>query len=236
MARFAVSLFLVFTTAAGLAQGTVTFVNSGAFPTQADRLVYVYWFAGELPRPLVGTNFVAQLYYGSNASSLKPHSAAPSRFRVPTTGSPGTWSGGTRSLQGFAPGQVVTMQVKVWDSSAGPTFNTACNGLRIVSAIFTYAVPPQNSPAQLYLMDNFRAMSPSINGIPCPRIHELKRTGNNLAFYAGGPFERCVVERALDIEGAITWVPVYTNVPPFLFTDTLTGGDQQRFYRLVFPD
>src|SRR5881397_306890 len=91
------ALILLMATTAALAQVTVTFVNSGSFPTMADRLVY----NGLTGQPLVGTNFVAQLYYGADASSLQPHTAAPSRFRNPTTASPGTWSGGTRTLTGF---------------------------------------------------------------------------------------------------------------------------------------
>src|SRR5215510_1766809 len=49
---------------------------------------------------VVGTNWVAQLYYGTSANDLKPVDRAPAKFRVFTTSRPGTWSGGMRSLFG----------------------------------------------------------------------------------------------------------------------------------------
>ncbi|MCI0748732.1 MAG: PEP-CTERM sorting domain-containing protein [Verrucomicrobia subdivision 3 bacterium] len=144
-----------------LAQGTVTFVNSGNFPTTADRLVYFDPGTG-VAVPLVGTNFVAQLFFGDSATSLQAHTAAPSRFRVPTTLSPGTWSGATRTLTGFGTGSTVVMQVRVWDE----------NNPSIVanSATFNYTVPAPGSPAQQFLMDNFRMFTyvvpePSVIGL-----------------------------------------------------------------------
>jgi hypothetical protein len=156
-----------------LAQGTVTFVNSGSFPTTADRNVYLDRADGSAAVLMVGQNYVAQLYYGADAGSLAAHSAAPSRFRVSTTASPGTWAGGTRTLTGFTSGQTVTMQVRVWD--AGNTSGTPLTSwdqasVRNASSIFTYTVPAAGAPANHLLMDNLRAFTvvvpePSVIGL-----------------------------------------------------------------------
>lgn len=154
-------LTLLVGTTVALAQGTVTFVNSGSFPTMADRLVYLDDGSGSAV-PIVGTNYAVQLYYGADAASLQAHTAAPSRFRVPTTMSPGTWSGGTRTLTGFVPGSVVTMQIRAFDTAGGPAVGQ--------SDIFTYTVPAVGSPANQFLMDNLRAFTvvvpePSVIGL-----------------------------------------------------------------------
>jgi hypothetical protein len=155
-----------------MAQGTVNFANSVAFATAnpgpgPDRLVHDVGGA-----PLVGSDlaqpatFVAQLYYGANASSLAAHTAAAARFRPGTTG-PGIWLGGTRTLTGFAPGQTVTLQIVAWDMRTGGTYETA--GLRGASQTFTYQVPANGSPPPSYFMENFSGFSlvpePSVIGL-----------------------------------------------------------------------
>src|SRR5689334_15683978 len=87
-------------TSPGLAQGTVNFANNVAFLTPADRLVY-FDCVGPGGTPIVGTNIVAQLFYGADASSLTPLSTVPHTFRPSTTTIPGTWMGATRTFSGF---------------------------------------------------------------------------------------------------------------------------------------
>ena len=101
-------------------------------------------------KPLTGTTFVAQVWYGASASTLTS-SFAPSPFRASTTTYPGSWNpaatggpGAIATLTGFAPGSTVTMQVAVWDSAlagvgaAQALSKTAGTGL---SETFTYAIP-----------------------------------------------------------------------------------------------
>ena len=101
-------------------------------------------------KPLTGTSFVAQVWYGASASTLTS-SFAPSPFRASTTTYPGSWNpaatggpGAIATLTGFAPGSTVTLQVAVWDSAiagvgaAQALSNTAGTGL---SQTFTYAIP-----------------------------------------------------------------------------------------------
>jgi hypothetical protein len=144
-------------TASLFAQGTVSFDNKVAFTTPADRFVYQDAVGtangGKL---LVGTQFKAQLYAGVDASSLAPADVSAA-FRVPTTTSPGTWSGGTRTIP-FTAGQAATLVVRVWDSSTGTTFENA-TGYKGSSDPFTYVVPPAGSPASAFYMEGLRAFA-----------------------------------------------------------------------------
>ncbi len=101
-------------------------------------------------KPLTGTSFVAQVWYGSSASTIN-QSFAPSPFRVSTTTSPGTWNpaatggpGTLATLVGFKPGSTVTLQVAVWDSSiagVGAAQALAKAPGTGLSETFTYAIP-----------------------------------------------------------------------------------------------
>lgn len=101
-------------------------------------------------KPLTGTSFVAQVWYGASASALNK-SFAPSPFRASTTTYPGTWNpaaaGGPSAiatLDGFAPGSTVTLQVAVWDSSiagVGAAQALAKAPGTGLSETFTYAIP-----------------------------------------------------------------------------------------------
>ena len=139
--------------AAGAAGQTVSFRNTDAFATPANRRIYD-WIAG----PLVGTQFVAQLYYGANAGSLVPVTSNPVHFRnVPSTDPlAGTWAGATRTLTGFTPGQIVTLQVRAWDSNSG-TFETAQG--RGQSATFTYRIPEPGDLPAAFFMEDFRGFT-----------------------------------------------------------------------------
>src|SRR5215207_4688560 len=102
-------------------QGVVNFRNENLLGLPGDRLV-------RLPdmTPVIGTTFVAQLFYGMDPSSLAPDSTL-AYFRESLT--PGTWSGDGRTLSNVAAppapdpvtgapglGPVVWMQVRFWDS------------------------------------------------------------------------------------------------------------------------
>jgi hypothetical protein len=132
-----------------LAQGTVNFRNS-VLPTPPDRRFY----HGDGMTPLAGTNYVAQLYYGSNVWTLQSHTTSPAPF---SSSMPGTWLGGNRTLNGFPPGSLVTMAVKVWDSRYGSTPEEAArNGaLCMGTHPFTYTVPPQGADPTNYYMYGF---------------------------------------------------------------------------------
>src|SRR5262245_10398815 len=112
---------------ASFAQGTVNFNNTATtFPDSAtvDRFVY----GPDNQTRLVGQNYAAALYFGTvqggaidqlavASAADTSLTAARGLFRVATTSNPGTWAGGGRTLLGTTPGQLVYLQVRVWDVS-----------------------------------------------------------------------------------------------------------------------
>ena len=146
----------------GWSQGTVNFANSVAFATTADRLIRNWYgvphVGSDLSEP---PTYVAQLYYGANASSLQAHTAAPARFRP---GSTGLWLGGTRTLTGFAPGTTLTLEVRAWDMTTGLIWEIARD--RGQSGTFTYTIPfDPLSPPAAYFMEGMRGFA---FGVPEP--------------------------------------------------------------------
>ena len=126
--------------------------------------------------PLTGTTFAAQLLYGNDPSSLQPHPTL-AYFRAPTTTSPGTWSGGGRTLAtGFGGvGTTIWLQVVAWDSGSARTVTfdqaRAQGGLWGESQLFSYvqflSSPPD--PVNDTKMINFAGFSlvpePSVIGL-----------------------------------------------------------------------
>src|SRR6185503_21181845 len=74
-------------------QGVVAFRNDNL--TTPGHLVLEV----DMTTPLTGTTFAAQLFYGNDPASLQPHPTL-AYFRAPTTSSPGTWAGSSRTLTG----------------------------------------------------------------------------------------------------------------------------------------
>jgi len=173
MKKLIPALILMAGVSGALAQGIVNFANN-VLPmggTNPDRLVRF-----DDGRALVGTNYVAQLLYGSSADSLQVHTAAPSRFRIPTTSSPGTWTAGTRTLAGVGGvGATVFLRVIAWDAGndLSRTFQQAQQQglLWGQSQVFTYLqafTPPAGAPADTQML-NFMGFSlvpePSVIGL-----------------------------------------------------------------------
>jgi hypothetical protein len=152
------------------AQGKISFRNqASAFTDSAtvDRFVYfgMVTTPADTQRLVVGTNYIAQLYYGIGqglAEGALDLRAAPAPFRVTTTASRGSWNGADRTLPGTAPGtgQHITAQVRVWDILAGPDYDSAVGGLRGTSVPFDYIVP-DNGTTDLtqFAMSGLRAFA-----------------------------------------------------------------------------
>jgi len=145
----------------GFSQGQVNFNNNGLLAGNPPSIL-VFNLDGS---PLIGTNWVAQLYYsepGSPVPSLIPVANEPAHFRQPTTTHPGTWSGGTRTLAGFDDGSQVVLQVRVWDGELFPNYETAfaAGGTTGKSVLFNYViVPPGSCSVTCYLMVNFQGFT-----------------------------------------------------------------------------
>ena len=173
--RKLIALFAVTVVAASaFAQGTVNFNNRLTFATTGDRLVYADQ-AGTIP--LVGTDWVAQLYYGSQGTvegSLVAVGASPATFRVATTTSPGTWSGGTRTLDTIPIGGTATLQVRVWNLASFPTYDAAyAAGQYGVSGLFDYTVPAAGSLPSAFYMEGLT----TFNVVPEPSTIALGALG-----------------------------------------------------------
>ena len=152
----------------GWAQGTVDFRNGGiTFRSAADRLVKDV----DGTTPLVGVNYVAQLFYVAGASADLSHALAsgtPVTFRVATTLSKGIWLptslGNTspiRILDGVGENGTATLQVRVWDITKFQSYDAAkaAGGLTGASAPFAYTVPAAGNQPDAYYMDNLRGFA-----------------------------------------------------------------------------
>jgi len=127
------------------AQGVVTFANNVITPNTP----YVLDAGGAR---LTGTQWAAQLYYGSSVNSLAAHTAAPNRFRAAGSSLAGTWStavGANRTLNGGGVGVPVFMQVRVWDLNQFATYEAAVagGGIASTSTIFQYTQRLSSPPA-----------------------------------------------------------------------------------------
>src|SRR5688572_30268986 len=77
-------------------QGTVNFNNNPViFRDTIDRRVYFDFIGGA---GVVGTNFVAELWYGSDANNISAVAPQVAPFFAPGDPRLGIWRGGTRTL------------------------------------------------------------------------------------------------------------------------------------------
>ena len=113
---------------------------------------------------LAGDGYLAQLYAGATSAELRPVSAA-----VPFNTGPlaGYWVGGTRSVPGIPPGSAAVVQVRVWETSAGPSFEAALAAGRPVGTsrvlALTLGGPGTGSPsgARLTGLTKFSLIHPT---------------------------------------------------------------------------
>lgn len=107
-----------------------------------DKLVY-----DPSGKPLVGTNWHAQIYRDSVSGLVVVGGAGTGLFPSPGSANPGTWSGGVRELAGFEPGQAVRLEIRVWDKSLFSTYDEAVaqGGVTGTSGLFEYTFPAGSS-------------------------------------------------------------------------------------------
>jgi len=131
---------------------------------------------------LVGQNYTAVLLYGTSDSSLTAHTQT-ALFRVPTTASPGTWSGGTRTLTGMSstPGSVVRLQVAVFNNTQFANYAAALAGGGIAgqSMVFDYTIPSQPPAPGSDSMVNFSGF---VVYMPEPSVIALGLIGTGALF------------------------------------------------------
>ena len=166
-----------------LAQGLVNFANTGTFPTPRDRRVLD--LGGT---PVVGANHVAALYFGIAGARIDrlavrslddltvASAVAPFRNVATTSITAGTWIGGTRMLPGVTVGQLLFMEVRVWDFTQFATYEEAMGrAITLSSGPFSYRVPAPTDASGLKI-DNFAGMTI----IPEPSVSILTAFGAGL--------------------------------------------------------
>jgi hypothetical protein len=117
----------------------------------------------------VGSNYVAQLWYGPDQNSLTAVAPVASFREIPLD-SPlaGVWRGDARTLDGFTQGDLVILQVRVWDISLFSTSDEASSSPGAIlgaSDPFSYRVPPFGA-LEGYRIANFRSFAP----VPEPSV------------------------------------------------------------------
>lgn len=136
-------------------QGQIHFSNSSA--VLGRNAIVINNITGS---PLVGTNYVAQLIFASDAQNLNATSAlveGVSPFRVPNTTVPGTWAGGIRNfVASVNQGDTVNLMVRVWDNNFGSYADSIVMGRGGYSAAFSYIVPTNPPSGSSLVMNNFQ--------------------------------------------------------------------------------
>jgi hypothetical protein len=155
---FAIGFALLVLPFTGMSQGDFVVFRNDVL-TGPNRLVL-----GPDAMPLAGTNYLAQLTIGASPDSLQPVAfPAPAHFRPEGTPPAGTWVGYNVSILGVQPGADLYMQVRVWDSNFGLSFDEACAaGQAGLLPVFTWTVPGSMAPIQDHYMQGF------VGGIPVP--------------------------------------------------------------------
>src|SRR6266436_4381845 len=101
----------------GWAQGTLNFASAGAG--------VVFRVTNSVGVLAGGSGYLADLYYGAagvTESSLQPLNL-PATFN--SGAQAGFFTGGARTVPGFAGGSTITAQVRVWDAADGATWAAA---------------------------------------------------------------------------------------------------------------
>ena len=157
------------------AQGVVDFDNENLKPPPNPRVRFSNG-AG-----VVGTNYVAQLYYGfagASNSSLLPVADLPAHFDHPPKIRAGYWLGGMRTLEGFNAGDTVRLQVRVWDITLAPAYDLAAAnklGEFGLGASFLYLIPPYGAPDSECAMTSFQGYS--LTPVPEPGVWPMTLLG-----------------------------------------------------------
>ncbi|MBI5384903.1 MAG: immunoglobulin domain-containing protein [Verrucomicrobia bacterium] len=205
---------------------------------------------------LEGAAYLAQLYAGTNAETLAPVGAAVP-FR--TGSGAGLFTGGIRFIAAVPPGGMATVQVRAWESVAGPTFEQAraANGKAGVSDTFTvrtgggippvppawllglssFSLQPGGTPL-VVVSTNVMEQSPAVLLEPklVQSVSAAKAQGTSMGsfqFTVMGEIGRgYVVEVSTDLKQWDALTNVFNTVGPIHITDSEAAAVPHRFYRV----
>lgn len=198
------------------AQGTINFMNR-VLPAGIDAPV----FNVDGVTKLDGGAFVAQLYAGASADSLAPFGATVA-FMTGTRA--GYFSGGTRIIPLVAPGATAFVQVRVWESAWGSTFETAwaAGSGTGVSAVLNVTTGGESSPptlpGNLIGLESFKLEAPVPAFITAHPLDREVIAGNSVTFTVAGsgtaPLSYRWRKNGLDIPRATSSTLALENVQP----------------------
>ncbi|MCI0748722.1 MAG: hypothetical protein L0Y58_25215 [Verrucomicrobia subdivision 3 bacterium] len=217
-------IFALGTAASAHAQGVNVMFCNDCLPSPPDRRVLDV--NGD---PLVGVNYVAQLYVGATPDNLVAVTSTPATFRAAGTPIPGTWIGKTVTVT--LPGAVESlyMQVRVWDSAVVANYSQAIDDMTGAqygqSEVFIYNPcddpPTPNCDRMLF----FKGFKLATN--PPPGVLVIRENGDamvDLLFKGVHTIEATTNLRVGP------WVSLGSQTPPF--TDANSGAIKDRFYRI----
>jgi hypothetical protein len=231
----------------GSVTSIVAAVNVASNPPSGGTLL----FANSLTNRIYdvgGSNFVAAggslvvgLWVGADAESLQL-SGALATFN--TSFAPGRFNGGTRTIPGTSPGQIVSVQVKVWDSAAGATYEeaVAAGGKSGASTLFQIALGGGvQPPPVLWAMPSFALTLPGHSASPLPapapqpasvQLTGLIRSADGWTLtIQGSASATCAIEASTDLIHWTTIAYVLNERGIVDYTDTDTSAPA-RFYRV----
>jgi hypothetical protein len=147
------------------AQDSLINFNNSVFGT--SRLV-----TDSFGKPVVGTNWVAQLFLDTPTGFLTVSGPGSGLFSAAGAGTPGAWSGATRLLEMVSFGRTSQVEVRVWDLSLFATYEAAlqAGGVTGTSGLFDYSFTPSSPLADT---DSWMKNFPSIRLTDQPALPPL---------------------------------------------------------------
>jgi NOL1/NOP2/fmu family ribosome biogenesis protein len=168
---------------------------------------------------LDGGAFVAQLYAGASADNLSPIGGAVSFF---SGAGAGHFSGGTRIIPTVTPGGVAIVQVRVWASAWGSTYEAAwaAGGDTGVSEMFEVVTggdgAPPSVPANLVGLKSFQLVAATPPTIPLQPLSQEVIAGATVTFTVAAagsePLSFQWRKNGLDLPGATAATLVLEDV------------------------
>jgi len=160
MKKFLLTISLVAVTVAGFAQGTINFNNRVTDPNNGQLVVDAPVFNVGGVTKLSGTTFQAMLYAGAQTTDATSLSAVGTSIGFRTGSGAGYFQTGVtydRTIASVAPGATATLQMRVWDTTTGATWETASirGASGLINIVTGGAGSPPSLPANMIGLQSF---------------------------------------------------------------------------------
>jgi len=184
--------------------GTVNFANISTN--------YIYDVDGTTRLP-AGTTYLAQLYAGATEGTLQPVGGAVA-IRLA-----GKINGGIRTITAVSPGQAVWIQVRVWESAFGSTYEQSFAGGGKTGASVTFQVitggggTPPTIPANLVGLVSFSLIPPQSGALP---IITAEPVDKSVSLGEGAAFSVTATGNFLSYQWKFNGTPIPSATSPTL--------------------